>query len=72
MSFENPVLSLPAFERLQALDDLQKAALEAVLRDLGREARALAEHSWRKNKAPMAAYWKCVSVYANHIARSLR
>lgn len=61
MSFENPVLSLPAFERLQALDELQRAALEAILRDLG-----------RKNKAPMATYWKCVSVYSNHIARALR
>lgn len=72
MSFTNPVLSLPAFDRLNALDDLQKIALEAVLRDLGREARVLAEQSWRRNKGPMAAYWKAVSVYANHTARALR
>ena len=72
MSFENPILRLPAWERLDKLDDLQKVALEAVLRDLGREARVLAEQSWKRNKGPMAAYWKSVSVYANHTARALR
>ena len=72
MSFENPVLKLPAFQRLTELDELQKAALEHLLRDLGRDARCLAEQSWRRNKGPMAAYWKAVSVYANHTARALR
>lgn len=30
------------------------------------------EKSWRTHKAPMALYWKCVAVYAGHIARLCR
>jgi hypothetical protein len=72
MSYVNPVLTLPAFARLKELDPAARAAVEAILRDIGVEAREKAETSWRKHKGPMAAYWKAVSVYANHIARSLR
>jgi hypothetical protein len=30
-----------------------------------------ADKCWKKHKAPMACYWKAVSVYANHLARVL-
>jgi hypothetical protein len=68
----NPVLALPAAARLQA----QPVEVRAVLRDLFREiaadARERANKCWRTHKGPMALYWKCVSVYANHIGRALK
>lgn len=68
----NPVLALPAAQRIQALDGESREALQAVLRELAADARERAEQSWRTHKAPMAAYWKAVSVYAGHLARALR
>lgn len=68
----NPVLTLPAAKRLQALDSASREALRAVLKDLAVDARARAEQSWRAHKGFMAAYWKTVSVYAGHLARALR
>lgn len=67
----NPVLSLPAAARLRALDDPAKSALRDVLLDLQADARRRGEECWRRHKAPMAVYWKAVSVYAGHLARSL-
>lgn len=43
-----------------------------MLMDLRRDAADNAEKSWKKHKAPMAAYWKAVAVYAGHAARLLR
>ena len=49
-----------------------RAALRAVLLDLALDAGGRADLSWRRHKAPMAAYWKAVAVYARHLARVLR
>lgn len=68
----NPVLALPAYQRLVDLPEPARAALVAVLEDLAADAGARAETSWRKHKAPMAAYWKAVAVYARHVARALK
>lgn len=68
----NPVLALPAAARLRALPAPAREALAAVLRDLSRDARERAEKSWRTHKAPMAAYWKAVAVYARHLAVALK
>lgn len=69
----NPVLALPAAVRArQNLSDEALQALAAILLDINRVAAVQAEHSWRKRKAPMAAYWRAVSVYSRHIARALR
>lgn len=68
----NPVLALPAIRRLNALPPPARDALAAVLDDIATDARARAEACWRKHKAPMAAYWKAVAVYARHTARALR
>lgn len=43
-----------------------------MLHDLSLDARGRAEESWRRNKAPMAVYWKAVSVYAGHLRRVVR
>ena len=67
----NPVKALPAFARLQRLPAPAREALRDVLRDLATDAAARAEACWSKHKAPMAVYWKGVSVYANHLARAL-
>lgn len=68
----NPVLALPAAERLLALDPAARAALAEILADLALDARGRADEAWRKHKGPMAAYWKAVSVYAGHLRRVAR
>ncbi len=49
-----------------------RTALRDCLLELRADALGRAEHSWRNHKAPMAAYWKVVGVYAGHLARALR
>ncbi len=68
----NPVLAMPGVRRLQAMPQLYRDAMVEVMIDIRDDARRRADECWRKHKAPMAAYWKAVSVYANHIARALR
>jgi hypothetical protein len=65
----NPVLALPAAAKLQELEPSVRANLRALFIDMRDDARARAAECWRRHKAPMACYWKAVSVYANHIAR---
>lgn len=68
----NTMLALPAMTRLLQLSPDVRAALRAILLDLAGDARSRADESWHRHKAPLAAYWKAVSVYAGHIARWLR
>ncbi len=67
----NPMLSLPAIAALQRLPPETREALARVLADLATDAGARADHAWRRHKAPMAAYWKAVAVYARHTARAI-
>jgi hypothetical protein len=68
----NPVLGLPAAAALLGLPPETRAILARLHYELAADARARAELSWRRNKAPMAVYWKAVAVYARHIARTLQ
>jgi hypothetical protein len=68
----NPVLGLESVRALQELEDHPRAALATLLSELSAEARDKAETCWRKNKGPMAAYWKAVSIYAKHTARATK
>lgn len=68
----NPVLALPSAAKLALLPPAARLALAEVLRDLRIDAAARAEQAWRRRKAPMAAYWRAVSVYAGHVARAIR
>lgn len=68
----NPVLALPSAQMLQDLPPVARIALRSCLRDISADARFRAEKCWRTHKAPMAAYWKAVAVYAGHLARALR
>lgn len=67
----NPVLTLPAAQSLLEADPSTRQLLRALLQDLAADARGRAAECWRRHKAPMACYWKAVSVYAGHIARVL-
>jgi len=58
--------------RFDLLPRDSRAALRDALLDLRIDALRRAEHQWRKHKAPMAAYWKIVAVYAGHLARVLQ
>jgi hypothetical protein len=68
----NPVLGLPAFRQILALPRPTRETIAALLLDLKRDAAERAAKAWRTHKAPMAVYWKAVSVYAGHLARALR
>lgn len=71
-SVRNPVLALPAMQRALKSGRLERMILREILLDISADARARAEKCWRTHKAPMAAYWKAVAVYAGHTARALR
>ena len=71
MGYLNPLLKLPAGQALLALPPEQRRAIAEVMRDLRAEANTKAEESWRRRKAPMAAYWRAVSTYARHVAHAL-
>lgn len=68
----NPLLSLMAAQDVAGLPPEAKAALRKLLLGIRADAKVRAEECWRKHKAPMAAYWKAVSVYAGHAARLTR
>lgn len=68
----NPLLALPAARKIAALPEEPRLALRELLLQLGQDANARAAKCWRTHKAPMAAYWKMVAVYARHIARLLK
>jgi hypothetical protein len=67
----NPLLSLPALQALQRPPEMRDPLVH-LLADLARDAGQRADDAWRRHKAPMAAYWKAVSVYARHAARAIR
>ena len=68
----NPVLGLPAAKlALLELTLDERSRVRRVLIAIRNDARERAQESWRRHKAPMALYWKCVAVYCNHIARVL-
>lgn len=68
----NPILALPAAQRVQNLPVKSRATLAALLRDLSADARRRAQTSWKQNKAPMAVYWKAVGAYARHLSSVIR
>lgn len=51
-------------EFIAILTPAQRVALKALLREFSRRSRVRSDELWRKNKAPVAAYWRAKSVYA--------
>lgn len=73
LAVRNPVLFLPGVSQaIAGLTPENRAALRAILMALRADASAKAAKSWATHKAPMACYWKCIAVYAGHIARALK
>ena len=68
----NPLLRLPAAAKLAALPVGSRLAIAEILAELATDARQNAETCWKRHKAPMAAYWKAVAVYAGHTRRIVR
>lgn len=68
----NPMLAMPSMHRMLRMGKLERIILADLLKEVAVDARARAEKCWRTHKAPMAAYWKAVAVYAGHTARALR
>jgi len=68
----NPLLALSAARVITHLPPEVQSSIAVLLEALACDARGRAELSWAKHKAPMAAYWKAVSVYARHLARLMR
>lgn len=68
----NPLLALASAVEIAALPAETKAVLRRLLLDIRKDAQARADKCWLKHKAPMAAYWKAVAVYAGHTARLCR
>lgn len=71
MGYINPVLELPAAQKLAALPLGQRLAIAAVFRELRGAADDLAESSWRRRKGPMTSYWRGVATYSRHLAHAL-
>jgi hypothetical protein len=68
----NPLVLLPAFRILQAQKPFVRLVVRNLMLEISADSLKRAELCWRRKKAPMAAYWKSVSVYAKHAARGLR
>jgi hypothetical protein len=68
----NPLLALPGIAELKALPPEFRIALARILGDIAIDAKGRAEKCWRSHKAPMAAYWKAVAVYAGHARRAVK
>lgn len=71
----NPLLQLPEFRELVKVLKAHPAVMSAALLFLSairRHALTNAQASWKKNKAPMAFYWKVVGVYVGHISRGIK
>lgn len=68
----NPMLGDPAvmaeWQALRADHPQAADALVQMLRRLSKRWRGLADHSWAKHKAPLAAYHKANAVNARHLA----
>lgn len=68
----NPILALPGVVGILALSPETRAVLSVLLADVVADARRRAQQSWLKNKGPMAAYWKAVGAYAEHLRRIVK
>jgi hypothetical protein len=67
----NPVLALPAAQKIIAEGAPWRADLRQLFLELRDDCRGRADKCWRTHKGPMALYWKTTGVIANHVARVL-
>lgn len=73
LAVRNPVLGLPGVRQLiDGMTPDARSALATLLAAIHKDAAQRATESWQRHKAPMACYWKAVSVYAGHLSRAVR
>ena len=58
--------------RFDTLPEDSRAALRSALLDLRADCAVKSEYMWHKRKAIMAVYYRTLSVYAGHLARTVR
>lgn len=68
----NPVLALPGARAVLDQPPEVREALAVLFYSIADDARRRSNECWRRNKPPMAAYWRVSSVLARHVARALR
>lgn len=68
----NPLLALPVAKKIAAAPPEIRALWRELCMEIRTEAKLRAEKCWRTHKAPMACYWKVISVLAGHAARLAR
>jgi hypothetical protein len=68
----NPMLLPGVREAAAQVPPEARAALRTILLELRYDSQKKAAYCWHRHKAPMALYWKCVAVYAGHIAKLFR
>lgn len=69
LDVRNPLLALPASAALVELSTDLGAPLRNMLNSVRGEARLIAGQAWHACQDDAAVYWKCVAVYAGHIAK---
>lgn len=65
----NPLLKLEASAMICSLPSDDRRQLRVVLDAIRREARAVGDMLWDRNRRRSAGYWRAASVYVGHIAR---
>lgn len=68
----NPLLTLPAAQKILALSPEVREVLGDLLGELEHDCRARADHAWATSKPPMAFYWRVCSTYAGHLRKLVR
>ncbi|MRD49687.1 hypothetical protein GHT07_20650 [Caenimonas koreensis DSM 17982] len=63
----NPLLALPAVQRVRMLPLPVRLALGELLTELELDCAHRAQHSWAKHKAPVAAYFVAVATFTRHL-----
>ena len=75
MGYINPLMALPAARRLMELvpqhSEVARAMVD-LLTEMRHDANERAETSWRRKKAPMAAYARACATYFRHVAHVLK
>jgi hypothetical protein len=65
----NPLLALPEAKAIMDQPREDRIIQAALFRAFAAACRKKAQVCWDTHKAPMAVYWKAVSVVAGHVAR---
>lgn len=68
----NSVLALDEMQEVLRLPAETRFAISELVHGINRRARQLSVLNLHRNKWWTAVYWRCISIYAKHIARAIR